>query len=60
MNQFCMHVEDMLQVLSNRLFEFNDMTSLSEFEQGRQCAYEEMMDIIKTRHKIILDILRDI
>ena len=55
-----MHVEDMLQVLSNRLFEFNDMTSLSEFEQGRQCAYEEMMDIIKTRHKIILDILRDI
>ena len=52
-----MHIEDMLNALNNRLLEFKDMANLSEFENGRQCAYEEMMDIIKTRHKMILEVL---
>ena len=54
-----MHIEDMLNALNNRLLEFKDMAKLSEFENGRQCAYEEMMDIIRTRHRIIWDVLED-
>ena len=54
-----MHIEDMLNVLNERLSELAEAKKLSEFEQGRQCAYEEMMDIIKTRHKIILNVLED-
>lgn len=50
-------IEDMLRTIQERLDEFGD--NLSPFQQGRQLAYEEMMDIIKTRHKMILDVLSD-
>ena len=53
------HIEDMLNTLNNRLLAFNDTKDLCEFEQGRQCAHEEMMDIIKIRHKIIMEVLED-
>ena len=53
------HIEDMLRVLQERLAEFGDGKSLSEFEQGRQMAYWEMMDIIKTRHSMILELIED-
>lgn len=52
-----MQIEDMLNTLNSRLLEFKDIKDLSKFEQGRQCAYIEMMDIIKTRHKMILEAL---
>ena len=54
-----LHIEDMMNALNDRLAELNGAKDLSEFEQGRQCAYEEMMDIIKTRHKIIMEVLED-
>ena len=53
------HIEDMLRVLQERLAEFDDGKGLSEFEQGRQMAYWEMMDIIKTRHSMILELIED-
>ena len=53
------HIEDMLHVLQERMAEFGDGKGLSEFEQGRQMAYREMMDIIKTRHSMILDLIAD-
>ena len=53
------HIEDMLRVLQARLAEFGDSKGLSEFEQGRQLAYWEMMDIIKTRHAMILELIAD-
>ena len=53
------HIEDMMNALNDRLAELNSTKDLSEFEQGRQCAYEEMMDIIRTRHKIIMDVLEN-
>ena len=54
-----LHIEDMINALNDRLAELNSTKDLNEFDQGRQCAYEEMMDIIKTRHKIIMDILEN-
>ena len=51
------HIEDMLRVLQERLAEFGDGKGLSEFEQGRQMAYWEMMDIIKIRHSMILELI---
>ena len=54
-----MHIEDMLHALEMRLSEFSEMKDLDLFQQGRQLAYIEMMDIIQTRHGIILDVLRD-
>ena len=53
------HIEDMLNALFVRLAEFADEKDLSAFDQGRQRAYIEMMDIIKTRHKMILEELGD-
>lgn len=57
--EYELQIEDMLHALQERIEEFGDSKKLSEFEQGRQTAYLEMMDIIKTRHKMILDVLSD-
>lgn len=54
-----MHIEDMLNFLIERLAEFEGMNELEPFQQGRQLAYIEMMDIIRTRHSIILELLED-
>lgn len=54
-----MHIEDMLYALIERLSEFGDVEANDLFQQGRQLAYIEMMEIIKTRHGIIMDVLRD-
>ena len=47
----------MLHTLKVRLSEFSGKKDLSEFEQGRQLAYTEMMDIIKNRHSMLLEVL---
>ena len=57
--EYELQIEDMLNVLLERLDEFGDSKKLTEFEQGRQTAYIEMMDIIKTRHKMIHDVLNE-
>ena len=54
-----MHIEDMLNVLIGRLAEFEAMDELEPFQQGRQLAYIKMMNIIKTRHRLILEMLED-
>lgn len=53
------HIEDMLRVLQERMSEFGDGKNLSDFEQGRRLAYWEMMDIIQTRHSMILELIED-
>ena len=55
--QYEMQIEDMLRTLQERLDEFGTGENLSEFEQGRQLAYLEMTDIIKTRYEMIFDLL---
>ena len=55
--QYEMQIEDMINVLRQRLSEFTD--DLDEFEQGRQLAYTEMLEIIATRHKMIMDVISD-
>lgn len=53
------NIEDMLHVIMERLQELNQATMLTDFEKGRQLAYTEMWEIIRTRHSIIMDILND-
>lgn len=57
--EYELQIEDMLHALQERLDELEKTKNPSEFEQGRQLAYTEMMDIIKTRHEMILDVLSD-
>lgn len=54
--EYELQIEDMLHTLQERLNEFQGK-KLDDFEQGRKLAYTEMMDIIKTRHKMILDVI---
>ena len=52
-----MHIEDMRNVLVERLAEFEGKNELDPFQQGHRLAYIEMMDIIRTRHGLILELL---
>ena len=54
-----LHIEDMLHALKERLAELNASMELDEFQQGRQLAYMEMLDIIKTRHQMIWEMFED-
>ena len=54
-----MHIEDMLNVLVERLAEFEGKSELDPFQQGHRLAYIEMMDIIRTRYGLILELLED-
>lgn len=56
--EYELQIEDMLHALQDRLDEFGGK-KLDEFEQGRKLAYTEMMEIIKTRHKMILDVISE-
>ena len=56
--EYEIQIADMLHVLQGRLEEFSGK-KLDDFELGRQLAYTEMMDIIKTRHQMILDVISD-
>ena len=55
--QYETQLEDLMNVLEERLSEF--CGELDEFEQGRQLAYNEITDLIKTRYKMIIDLTRD-
>ena len=55
--EYELQIEDMLKTLQERLNEIKGKAKPSEFEQGREMAYIEMMDIIKTRHEMILEVL---
>lgn len=58
--EYELQIEDMLHAIQERLDELNGKSKdLSEFEQGRQLAFTEMMDIIKTRHEMILEVLSE-
>lgn len=52
--EYELHIVDMMNSIKARLEEFEGK-DLNEFEQGRQLAYMEIMDVIKTRHEIVLE-----
>lgn len=52
-------IRDMLQVFLSRYKELEDAKDLSDFDKGRQLAYWEILDIIKTRKDIISDVLSE-
>lgn len=55
--EYELQIEDMLKTLQERMNEFGDSKNLDAFEQGRQTAYFEIMDIIETRHSMIMDVI---
>lgn len=55
--EYELQIEDMLKTLQERMNEFGDPKELDTFEQGRQTAYFEIMDIIETRHSMIMDVI---
>ena len=57
--EYELQIEDMLHALQDRLNELNQSEDLDDFEKGRQLAYTEMMEIIKTRHKMIMEVIED-
>ena len=56
--EYELQIKDMLHAIQERLDEFAGM-SLDDFELGRHLAYVEMMDIIKTRHQMILELIEE-
>lgn len=56
--EYELQIEDMLHTLQERISEL-DGKKLDEFEEGRYLAYVEMMDIIKTRHKMIHKVIEE-
>ncbi len=55
--QYQMQIEDFMNSINQRLSEFEG--ELDEFQQGRQLAYTEVMEMISTRYKMIQDIVND-
>lgn len=51
-------IEDMLKAIQERLDELSGK-KLDDFDQGRQLAFIEMLEIIKTRHQVIMDVLKE-
>lgn len=57
--EYELQIEDMLHALQDRLDEFEKNQDMDDFEKGRQLAYTEMMEIIKTRHQMIMEVLSE-
>jgi hypothetical protein len=56
--EYELQIEDMLHTILQRLTELEGQKR-NEFEDGRYLAYTEMMDIIKNRHKMIMDVISE-
>ncbi len=56
--EYELQIEDMIHTIQQRMTELENQKR-NEFEDGRYLAYTEMMDIIKTRHKMIMDVISD-
>lgn len=56
--EYELQIEDMLRTIQLRITELEGKNR-NEFEDGRYLAYTEMMDIIKTRHKMIMDVISE-
>ncbi len=54
--EYELQIEDLLRTIQTRLQELEN-SKRDEFEDGRYLAYTEMMDIIKTRHQMIMDVI---
>lgn len=56
--EYELQIEDMLHTILQRLTELEGQKR-NEFDDGRYLAYTEMMDIIKNRHKMIMDVISE-
>lgn len=56
--EYELQIEDMLHTIQQRIAEL-ESKKRDEFEDGRYLAYTEIMDIIRTLHKMIMDVIDD-
>ena len=56
--EYEIEIASMLHAIQERLDELADRP-LDDFDKGRQLAFIEMLDIIQTRHNIIMEIVQD-
>lgn len=56
--EYELQIEDMLRTIQTRLEELRN-SNRNDFEDGRYLAYTEMLDIIKTRHNMIMDVINE-
>lgn len=56
--EYELQIEDMIHAIQHRITELEGQKR-NEFEDGRYLAYTEMMDIIKTRYKMIMDVISE-
>ena len=56
--EYELQIEDMLHAIQLRIEELENINR-NDFEDGRYLAYTEMMDIINTRHKMIMDVISE-
>ena len=54
-----MHIEDLLRAINERMDELTKQSQLDDFQKGRQLAFWEVMDMIKTRHAMILELIKE-
>ena len=54
------HIEDLLKAIAERFNELSEQDHLDDFQKGRQLAFWEVMEMIKTRHSMILELIEDI
>lgn len=53
------HIKDLLIGITERLDELNSQSKLDDFEKGRQMAFFEVVDMIKTRYEMIWELIED-
>jgi len=54
-----LHLEDLLKAIAERLDELSKQNQLDDFQKGRQFAFWEVMEMIKTRHSMILELIEE-
>ena len=56
--EYEIQIKSMLKVIRERLDELEGVP-LDDFDAGRRLAFTEVLEIIKTRHEIIWDMISD-
>ena len=57
--EYELQIEDLLNAIKARIAEFPQDGTLDEFEDGRKCAYYEIMDMIENRYRMIHEVIAE-
>lgn len=57
--EYELQIEDLLNSIKSRISEFASDEPLDDFEDGRKCAYYEIMDMIENRYQMIHEVIAE-